>query len=329
MENRRVRWNENRGFTLVELLITMVIASLVGMAAYTVFQTSSRSTVAQENVSEAQQNVRVAMDRLAKDIRTAGFGLPDTPVSLDFAGTAFSAPITITNGGTDNPDTITVLGIGYEAGTLNSSGVTDPGECNGSGDSKICLDSVTSTNRFFNSADPPEFQSVRKYISVDGIKYIELATTGHDRENRKLALGSPDTLDRDFVNGTRVYIIQAVTYSIAIDLTGCTTTNPCLTSRDFTMLRGGGRQVLADGIEDIQFAYSLDGSPTFVNGDSSSTDIVAVQASIVGKTRFPDVTGSGSFFRPAAEDHTAGPVDGYRRRVLKSVIKIRNPRNGS
>src|SRR3972149_1088272 len=145
---------EQQGFSLVELLISMAIASIVGMAGYVIFSSSNWSYKVQEDVSEAQQNVRVAMERLAGDVRTAGFGLPDPPFSLTFTGlsTTFvgqsgnsitlTSPITVSNSAAV-PDTITILGIGYEAGVLendaNDDGIEDNNSCNGAGHGLIYL----------------------------------------------------------------------------------------------------------------------------------------------------------------------------------------------
>jgi prepilin-type N-terminal cleavage/methylation domain-containing protein len=328
---------DGKGFSLIELLVAMAMSGLVAMAAYTVFSTSNWSSAVQEQVSEAQQNVRVGMDRLSADIRVAGFGLPDPPFSLDFNGNAFTGPITITNSSTD-PDTITVLGIGFEAAALendaDNNGTVDDADCNGSGDNFICLDSVTNTNNFYND-DQSAFLAVRRHVSLDGVRYFQLDTVGHDRANKKLKLVDSTFLDRDCRDGVKVYVLQAVRYAIATDLEGCSAANPCLTSADFTMLRGGStpgaRQVMAESIEDLQFAYSLDGSPNFTNSASSnSTDIVAVRASIVGRTRAPDFKAVSVSSRPAMEDRAAaGNTDGYRRRTLTSIIKVRNPKTGS
>lgn len=335
MRDERFFLLDGKGFSLVELLIAMAMSGLVAMAAYTVFSTSNWSSAVQEQVSEAQQNVRVAMDRMSADIRVAGFGLPDPPFSLSFNGNVFTGPITIANS-SSNSDTITVLGIGFEAAALENdaddNGTEDDAACNGSGDNYICLNSVTNTNNFYNS-DQSTFLAVRQHISLDGVKYLQLDTSGHDRVNRKLKLAPSTFLDRDYRDGMKVYILQAVRYAIATDLTGCSAGNPCLTSADFTMLRGGStpgaRQVMAEGIEDIQFAYHLAGSPDFVSGDSSSTEMVAVRANIVGRTRTADTKAGDGFSRPAQEDRAAGSGDGYRRRTLTGVIKIRNPKTGS
>jgi prepilin-type N-terminal cleavage/methylation domain-containing protein len=220
---------DGKGFSLIELLVAMAMSGLVAMAAYTVFSTSNWSSAVQEQVSEAQQNVRVAMDRLSADIRVAGFGLPDPPFSLDFNGNAFTGPITITNSSTD-PDTITVLGIGFEAAALendaDNNGTVDDADCNGSGDNFICLDSVTNTNNFYND-DQSAFLAVRRHVSLDGVRYFQLDTVGHDRANKKLKLVDSTFLDRDCRDGVKVYVLQAVRYAIATDLEGCSAANPC------------------------------------------------------------------------------------------------------
>lgn len=339
MRDGRFFLKDDRGFSLVELLIAMALTGLVAMAAYTVFSTSNWSYMVQDQVSEAQQNVRVAMDRMTSDIRLAGFGLPDPPFSFDFGGgNAFNAPITFANSST-GADTITILGIGHEAGVLRKGTNTD---CNDSDKEYLCICRTSADcpgesdkpDSFFNNASPPEFLTTRRFISLDGIKYIELSsdpahhtrTTGGSSPVTKMKLSSSFFLDRDYADNTPVYIIQAVQYSIQTDANG----DPFLASRDFTQLRGPGDQTLAENIEDIQFAYCLKGSPSFVNWASlSSTEMVAIRANVIGRTRKPDPKGASGFSRPGMEDRGAGGIDGYRRRVLTNVIKIRNPRASS
>lgn len=63
------------GFTLVELLIGTLIASIVIVVAFQVLVGEQRSAEARRQEMNAQQNLRVALDGLTRDIRMAGFGV--------------------------------------------------------------------------------------------------------------------------------------------------------------------------------------------------------------------------------------------------------------
>lgn len=64
---------KERGFTLVELMIAMAVGGIVMGAVMTSFLSQHRSYLAQDEVVEMQQNARVAMDMLTRDIRSAGY----------------------------------------------------------------------------------------------------------------------------------------------------------------------------------------------------------------------------------------------------------------
>jgi type IV pilus assembly protein PilW len=68
--------NSDGGFTLVEVLIAMLLSGIVMASIYSAFQSQQNSYLAQEQVSEMQQNVRIGLDMLARDIRLAGYN-PD------------------------------------------------------------------------------------------------------------------------------------------------------------------------------------------------------------------------------------------------------------
>lgn len=61
------------GFTLVELLVAMVISLVVMGAIYSTYASQQRSYIVQEQVGAMQQNLRVAMYIMVKDIRMAGY----------------------------------------------------------------------------------------------------------------------------------------------------------------------------------------------------------------------------------------------------------------
>jgi len=114
--------------------------------------------------------------------------------------------------------------------------------------------------------------------------------------------------------------------------------------RPFLSVDQGGPDQLdfipvVEGIEDLQLAFCLDVGqngcdPTDPNAWSQPTavtdpaDIRYIRITLVGKSPYLDqnlIKGNSDLGRrPAAEDRTAGAVDGYRRRTLTTVVNVVN-----
>lgn len=62
-----------RGFTLVELLITVVLASMIMIAAFMLSRTISQVFSAQDQTVDTQGNLRFGMDFVSRDLRKAGY----------------------------------------------------------------------------------------------------------------------------------------------------------------------------------------------------------------------------------------------------------------
>src|SRR5688572_6880085 len=63
-----------RGFTLVELMITLTVLAVVMIVLMTVLQAAQRSKTQTSNQIEASQAARAAMDLMTRDLRSAGYG---------------------------------------------------------------------------------------------------------------------------------------------------------------------------------------------------------------------------------------------------------------
>jgi prepilin-type N-terminal cleavage/methylation domain-containing protein len=64
---------DERGFTMVELLITLVVASVITSSIYFVFRNQSRIFHVQESVAQMQADLRFAMQTLKGDLKRAGY----------------------------------------------------------------------------------------------------------------------------------------------------------------------------------------------------------------------------------------------------------------
>ena len=63
----------NKGFTLVELMVAMLLSGMVIAAIYITFKAQRESYYVQDEVAAMQQNLRAAMTMMVPDIRMAGY----------------------------------------------------------------------------------------------------------------------------------------------------------------------------------------------------------------------------------------------------------------
>jgi prepilin-type N-terminal cleavage/methylation domain-containing protein len=71
------------GFTLIELMLAVLITALLSAGIFKIFGTCKNIQSSGMDLSDAQQNARIAKEALEKDLRLAGYGIPgyvETPV---------------------------------------------------------------------------------------------------------------------------------------------------------------------------------------------------------------------------------------------------------
>ena len=290
-----------RGFSLVELMIVVVIFFFVVGAVLDIYISQHHASVTQAQVSDTQQNARIAMDFLSKEIRMAGFGMPTGGVTI--GGTTFSDAIDPVNndsvGGNnvlDGTDEITII-TGYrQISALANSAVA--------GATQITLNAAADK---FNT-------TTRRYVCIDGIGAVDVYEVTGIIGN---TLTVTPSLNRSYVQEAPVMLVKAITYSV---------NDAGVLTRDENT--GGGAQPLVPHIEDLQFAYQVDGDTTWYDTPGTLSGIRAVRINVLARTRAQDRQPgeSGTIGRrPDIEDHDVDNViDGFRRRLLTSVVKVRN-----
>ncbi|HEY6061032.1 MAG TPA: prepilin-type N-terminal cleavage/methylation domain-containing protein, partial [Gemmatimonadales bacterium] len=80
------RRRDERGLTLMEMMIALVVFSFVMAAALAFLRTQGRSFSLGSQRVTMLQNSRFALDELEKDLRTAGAGAPDIQPPLIYIG---------------------------------------------------------------------------------------------------------------------------------------------------------------------------------------------------------------------------------------------------
>ena len=63
----------NKGFTLVEILVGLAVSALVLTAVYQIYVAQQKTYIVQEEVAKMQQNLRAALLMMISDLRMAGF----------------------------------------------------------------------------------------------------------------------------------------------------------------------------------------------------------------------------------------------------------------
>jgi hypothetical protein len=149
-----------RGLTLIELMVAMAICFIVIGAVYRAFTSQQRTYAIQDQVAEAQQNARAAMNILMRDLWMAGHGKPDGDVVI--SGKTYRHNIEIRKGANEeDPDAIIVVGcFGSPKGYLTRTADRD--------DTQIA---VKSTGNELNQI----FRSDRSnYIFIGGMERLRV-----------------------------------------------------------------------------------------------------------------------------------------------------------
>lgn len=73
---------KSRGFSLIEILVVIAMLGVIMGAVYSLLITNQRAAYTSDETVEVQQNLRIAMESISKDLRMAGMLVP-----LDTTGT--------------------------------------------------------------------------------------------------------------------------------------------------------------------------------------------------------------------------------------------------
>ena len=124
---------QESGFTLIELMVTMLISMFLIAAISTAYISQQRSKTGQDQVVEMQRNARAALEVISADIRMAGFD----PRGTAGAGivTAASGSLQMTKDVNENGKLVDAAGaydpnelIAYRvAGDADEDGIVDAG----------------------------------------------------------------------------------------------------------------------------------------------------------------------------------------------------------
>jgi len=279
-----------KGVTLIELMIGMVITALLGAGVYRTFVGQQHTYEVQDQVVDVQQNVRMAISRVVRDVRMAGFGRITSEATGPDGMHGQYKNIVNPNGISG----VTVVAAYQQVGTLLADA--------GSGATTIQI----SCPGVFDGNGP------KQYICINGteshrVKKVDGNTVEFFSDNGNGNSGGGKVYDNHYA-GEPIFMVEALTFSI-----GTSDGKTCLL-RDDNL--GGGPQPVAENIESLQFSY------TVKNADGTLTVYSNVPGNLLDQIRIVQVTIVAKTDQKDPQLSNVG--DGYRRRTLTSRIQLRN-----
>lgn len=260
------------GLTLVEIMAAVVISSIIVAAGFTMLTVSQKSTRVIGMVADTQQNVRMAMELISRDIKVAGFGMVGTVGNCTVgAGAAVAAAGLVPNdqaptGNDAGPDTVSMVVPLTRAAVAAAPAWILTVQANGL-DNTITLNPAAVTA--MQAAGLTDVGPPVSTISIGGATSVLIGAIA----GGVIPLQTPIGVTKTFPVGTPVFLLECVTYAISINPAICGPNSPCLTRA----VNGGAPIPLVDGIEDLQLAFACDGCNTAAPNPAVADGVVDTQ----------------------------------------------------
>jgi prepilin-type N-terminal cleavage/methylation domain-containing protein len=298
--------NEKSGFSLVELLIAAAILGIALGAIYSLYLTNLRNAYKHDDVVEVQQNLRIAMDALTRDIKMAGVLIPlnatDKPFSPGAGLMNYSTSVTIN---TVSPD-----------GTLARITKNKPTKI-GFSNFSTNVDSALSISGFHTS-DPVRL--VRPFNNSQPLSprtlHVSAVTPAAPSMTVSSATSFTDSVDirsgdvfAKAADGTKPF--DGITYTLVTNAenSACPVNQKCLAR---SINGAAPAEIVAGNLSSLRFSYLYD-----VDAEDYTPGTLPKDP---GKIRAVRVTITG------VTTQTTNPNWSPSTRQVTSVIKLRNRR---
>jgi prepilin-type N-terminal cleavage/methylation domain-containing protein len=175
-------FRKKKGLTLIELLIALVLSSILIAALYRIFISHQKNYTVQDQVADMQQNARIAMGQMTKEIRMAGYGGDILSVFGNING--------FTNIITPASNSITII-LAFEIGVLKQNTPMGANQL-----------SMTNASKFNTDK--------KKYLCLNGLNNYLVQSVIEDR----IILAAP--LAEGHPINQPVYLVKAISYYLGL-----------------------------------------------------------------------------------------------------------------
>lgn len=266
---RRGRVISNRrnasGFSLIELMISLVLGLLVLGAAFVVFQSNQRSFRANEGVNRIQESARVAFELMSQDIRSAGGAACSTASIVETSGvesdafrdtpvTGSATQLTVVSG---EDSAYKVTASSASSITLDASQIDDATESFKVGDWLLLCNSRKS------------FVVKATGVSASTISFDALPASYNPRDDELAAPAS-----------VVVSKLRDVRWFVAGNSRGG--------SSLFVSRFGGAAEEVTEDVQSVAFSYLENGAASYTETPADWSNVIAVRTNLVLQARDVD-----------------------------------------
>lgn len=182
------RAGEATGYSLIELLVTMVILTIVVSSLTTVFVSGSSAQVALNERFQAQQHARLALDRIRTDIHCASAAQAQTintyPGVKLAVGSCYSTTPTVSWCAVQ----VTTTPPRYQLYRATGTGVTD---CTASDTTRVLVADYLTSSSIFTTAAIPQYSLQKVDVDVKaGVNAKSAARNSYELKDSIVARNS-------------------------------------------------------------------------------------------------------------------------------------------
>ena len=319
---------QQRGLTLVEILIALVIGLILTAGILQVFSSTRQSNQVHEAIARMQESGRMALEVIARDARMADFwgcasNITSVTNNLDSAGTGYInfgvGGIDGTDSGSTAPDTLVLRGGGGNGlviqapfGPQASANLSvNAGNGLSQGDIVMVSDCETADIFQISNSNPDSSGTI--------VHNTGNATDpgNYNATNPGCPGANAHCLSKVYDGNARLFTTSQITYTVGTGSEG----EPAL-------FRNG--QEFLDGIEDLQVLYGEDTDDNdvadyYVNATDvvDMTRVISIRFAVVVRSEDDDLNeGAAQTYSVLGSSRTAG--DSRLRQVYTSTVTLRN-----
>lgn len=325
-----------RGFSLVEMVVAMLISLILIAGITQIFLGSRKSYTLQNTLSRQQENGRHAADVIARDLRKAGYWGGNTTIT----GVTGTAPPLLPDHSCQTGDNSWARMLAQPVYGVNHTDTTalSAYACINDGHGHAARDVLV-----LRYASPqPADRGGDHPVEQNGRLYVRFSPTVSEQSGRLFAGQDGDKAANDMRRGQAATPAEVTSRLVArayyIGPSGRSCDGIPVRSLYREALDKNGRPVaeeVASGIDNLQFRYGLDSNGdgsvnTYLDAGSEGLNetqewarVVTVHFWLLTRAECPE-TGYTNQHTYTMGDMTYTPADNYRRQLYQSIVQLRN-----